>query len=129
MGAGANLLNPQATEACKVCQYRTGSGWLQGLNLLEYSYGWRDAGIVVVFCDKQLCVGVCVDQAEDEDVEEGGVTFLFRFFKPYSCSIMFSPFIFLCRLFPYLITCTLHDAWTLLSSSTSIRWGLFNTPE
>lgn len=48
-GAGANLLNPQAMEGCKVCQYRTGSDWLHGLNLLEYYYGWRDAGIVVIF--------------------------------------------------------------------------------
>jgi ABC-type multidrug transport system permease subunit/ABC-type multidrug transport system ATPase subunit len=49
MGSGARLLNPGATEACKVCPYRDGSVYLKGLNLLEYSYGWRNAGIVVIF--------------------------------------------------------------------------------
>lgn len=49
MGAGANLLNPEATERCQVCPYSSGSDYLQALNLHDYSYGWRDAGIVVIF--------------------------------------------------------------------------------
>ncbi len=49
MGAGANLTNADATQGCKVCEYRTGADYLSGVNLLHYSYGWRDAGIVVLF--------------------------------------------------------------------------------
>ncbi|RDL34441.1 putative ATP-binding cassette multidrug transport protein [Venustampulla echinocandica] len=49
MGARTNLTNPDATASCKVCQYRTGSDWLVGLNLNDYYYGWRDAAIVVIF--------------------------------------------------------------------------------
>ncbi|KAI1855207.1 hypothetical protein JX265_006651 [Neoarthrinium moseri] len=51
MGAGSasNLINADATAGCKVCQYRDGTDYLHTLNLLEYSYGWRDAGIVVLF--------------------------------------------------------------------------------
>ncbi|OJJ78039.1 hypothetical protein ASPBRDRAFT_191300 [Aspergillus brasiliensis CBS 101740] len=49
MGSGTNLLNPNATSNCQVCQYRDGSDYLRTLNLNAYSYGWRDAGIVVVF--------------------------------------------------------------------------------
>jgi ABC-type multidrug transport system permease subunit len=51
MGAGSasNLINPDATAACKVCEYSNGSDWLRTLNLESYSYGWRDAGIVVLF--------------------------------------------------------------------------------
>src|SRR4051794_36078724 len=48
-GSGARLLNPEATAACQVCPYRDGSEYLKTLNLLEYSYGWRDAGIVAIF--------------------------------------------------------------------------------
>lgn len=48
-GVSSNLMNPDATAGCKVCQYRDGSDYLKTLNLLEYSYGWRDAGIVVLF--------------------------------------------------------------------------------
>ena len=48
-GAAANLINPNVTKACRVCQYNNGSDYLRGLNLLEYSYGWRNAGIVVLF--------------------------------------------------------------------------------
>ncbi|KAI9047875.1 hypothetical protein LZ554_007677 [Drepanopeziza brunnea f. sp. 'monogermtubi'] len=48
-GAAANLTNPEATSGCRVCQYRTGADYLQTLNLKEYSYGWRDAGIVTLF--------------------------------------------------------------------------------
>lgn len=48
-GVGSNLINPDATEACRVCQYSDGGDYLRGMNLLEYEYGWRDAGIVVLF--------------------------------------------------------------------------------
>jgi ABC-type multidrug transport system permease subunit/ABC-type multidrug transport system ATPase subunit len=48
-GTSSNLLNPEATSQCLVCPYRDGSDYLRTLNLLEYSYGWRDAGIVVLF--------------------------------------------------------------------------------
>jgi ABC-type multidrug transport system ATPase subunit len=49
MGHGARLLNPDATSQCQVCPYRDGSVYLQALNLSDYYYGWRDAGIVVIF--------------------------------------------------------------------------------
>jgi len=49
MGAGSKLLNPEATAACQVCPFSSGSVYLQALNLHEYYYGWRDAGIVVIF--------------------------------------------------------------------------------
>jgi len=48
-GSGANLVNPNATEACKVCQYKKGSDYLSTINLPDYIDGWRDAGIVVIF--------------------------------------------------------------------------------
>lgn len=49
MGRSAKLLNPEATAKCEVCPYSSGSAYLQDLNLNEYYYGWRDAGIVVIF--------------------------------------------------------------------------------
>jgi ABC-type multidrug transport system permease subunit/ABC-type multidrug transport system ATPase subunit len=49
MGASSNLINPDATANCRVCQYRDGSDYLRGMNLNGYYYGWRDAGIVVIF--------------------------------------------------------------------------------
>ncbi|KAK4140476.1 ABC-2 type transporter-domain-containing protein [Dichotomopilus funicola] len=49
MGHGARLLNPNATTECQVCPYRNGSVYLKALNLEDYYYGWRDAGIVVIF--------------------------------------------------------------------------------
>ncbi|KAH8671687.1 ABC-2 type transporter-domain-containing protein [Xylariales sp. PMI_506] len=48
-GASSNLVNPDATSNCRVCQYSDGSDYLQTLNLESYSYGWRDAGIVALF--------------------------------------------------------------------------------
>lgn len=48
-GAISNLLNPDATSGCKVCQYRTGADYLYTLNLEKYYYGWRDAAIVALF--------------------------------------------------------------------------------
>ena len=49
MGSGSNLTNPEATTNCRVCQYKSGSDYLRTINLPEYSYGWRDAAIVVIF--------------------------------------------------------------------------------
>ncbi|KAK9311000.1 ABC-2 type transporter-domain-containing protein [Lipomyces starkeyi] len=48
-GSRVNLVNPESTSDCRVCQYRTGSDYLYTLNLKEYYYGWRDAAIVVIF--------------------------------------------------------------------------------
>ncbi|KAK1485692.1 ABC-2 type transporter [Colletotrichum cuscutae] len=49
MGSSSNLINPEATSGCRVCQYRDGSDYLRTINLMEYYYGWRDAAIVVIF--------------------------------------------------------------------------------
>ncbi|KAK4183343.1 ABC-2 type transporter-domain-containing protein [Podospora australis] len=48
-GSGARLLNPEALASCQVCQFKSGSDYLRTLNIMEYYYGWRDAGIVVIF--------------------------------------------------------------------------------
>lgn len=47
-GAARNLINPEATSDCRVCSYTKGEDYLKTLNLNEYYYGWRDAGIVVL---------------------------------------------------------------------------------
>lgn len=49
MGVASHLLNPEATAGCEVCQYRSGADYLRTINLLEEYYGWRDAGVVVIF--------------------------------------------------------------------------------
>ncbi|KAH8798615.1 ABC-2 type transporter-domain-containing protein [Xylogone sp. PMI_703] len=49
LGELANLVNPDATQQCRVCQYRTGSDYLKTVNLPKYSDGWRDTGIVALF--------------------------------------------------------------------------------
>jgi ABC-type multidrug transport system permease subunit/ABC-type Mn2+/Zn2+ transport system ATPase subunit len=49
MGSRSNLTNPDASSGCKVCEYRTGADYLYNINLQDYYYGWRDAGIVVLF--------------------------------------------------------------------------------
>ncbi|KFZ25439.1 hypothetical protein V502_00089 [Pseudogymnoascus sp. VKM F-4520 (FW-2644)] len=49
MGSRTNLVNPDATSGCKVCEYRQGSDYLYTINLNDYYYGWRDAAIVVIF--------------------------------------------------------------------------------
>lgn len=49
MGRGTNLLNPGATENCEVCRYTTGQDYLKTLNLNEEYYGWRNAGLVVLW--------------------------------------------------------------------------------
>lgn len=48
-GAHSNLVDPHATSNCRVCEYRYGSDYLSTVNLKAYYYGWRDAGIVVIF--------------------------------------------------------------------------------
>ncbi|KAJ6005108.1 ABC multidrug transporter atrF [Penicillium herquei] len=49
IGKSMNLVNPNATSGCKVCEYTKGSDYLNNLNLLEYYYGWRDIGIIAIF--------------------------------------------------------------------------------
>ncbi|KAK5720448.1 hypothetical protein LTR17_015005 [Elasticomyces elasticus] len=49
MGSRSNLVNPDATSGCQVCQYRNGADYLYALNLRDYYFGWRDAGIVALF--------------------------------------------------------------------------------
>lgn len=49
MGRASNLLNPEATDSCRVCQYTTGTDYLQTLNLNEWVYGWRNVGIIGIF--------------------------------------------------------------------------------
>lgn len=48
LGAASKLVNPNATADCRVCSYSNGSDYLKSLNLNEYYYGWRNAGIVVL---------------------------------------------------------------------------------
>ncbi|KAK5800729.1 hypothetical protein VI817_002941 [Penicillium citrinum] len=49
IGARMNLVNPEANESCRVCQYTKGSDYLYTINLKDYYYGWRDVGIVAIF--------------------------------------------------------------------------------
>lgn len=49
MRAATNLLNPDHSSACKVCQYTTGADYLRTFNLDDKYFGWRNAGLVVVF--------------------------------------------------------------------------------
>ncbi|KGO49411.1 CDR ABC transporter [Penicillium expansum] len=49
VGSAINLINPEATSQCQVCQYTRGSDYLKNLNINHYYYGWRDAGICVIF--------------------------------------------------------------------------------
>ncbi|OBT82536.1 hypothetical protein VE02_09189 [Pseudogymnoascus sp. 03VT05] len=46
--APGHLANPDATSGCKVCSFENASDYLKTLYLEEYSYGWRNAGIVVL---------------------------------------------------------------------------------
>ncbi|KAL5113816.1 hypothetical protein ACEQ8H_008317 [Pleosporales sp. CAS-2024a] len=48
-GSRNNLINPNATAACRVCQYQKGRDYLYTVNLTKYLDGWRDAGICVIF--------------------------------------------------------------------------------
>ncbi|KAL4860632.1 hypothetical protein BDV12DRAFT_209006 [Aspergillus spectabilis] len=49
IGSALNLVNPEATSGCQVCQYTRGSDYLKTLGIHDYYYGWRDAGICVIF--------------------------------------------------------------------------------
>jgi ABC-type multidrug transport system ATPase subunit len=49
MGIRSNLVNPEATAGCKVCEYSRGSDYLSTINLEDYYYGWRDAALVALF--------------------------------------------------------------------------------
>lgn len=49
LGRGANLVNPDSTSECKVCQYSQGKDYLATVNITEYYHGWRDIGICVIF--------------------------------------------------------------------------------
>ncbi|KAL8830078.1 MAG: hypothetical protein Q9170_005903 [Blastenia crenularia] len=49
LGSRTNLVNPDATSGCRVCQYRLGSDYLSTVNINDYYIGWRDAAIVVIF--------------------------------------------------------------------------------
>lgn len=44
-----NLVNPDATSGCRVCQYHRGSDYLKTVNLNDFYYGWRNAAILVIF--------------------------------------------------------------------------------
>ncbi|KAH7394625.1 ABC transporter [Pyrenochaeta sp. MPI-SDFR-AT-0127] len=48
-GSRMNLVNPDATADCRVCQFTTGRDYLHTVNLTEYHFGWRDAAICVIF--------------------------------------------------------------------------------
>ncbi|KAF9885458.1 hypothetical protein FE257_012894 [Aspergillus nanangensis] len=49
VGSAINLINPEAISQCQVCQYTRGSDYLKTLNIRDHYYGWRDAGICVIF--------------------------------------------------------------------------------
>ena len=48
LGMASHLINPEDTTDCQVCSYTKTNDYLQSLNLKEYYYGWRDAGIVAL---------------------------------------------------------------------------------
>ncbi|KAI5298933.1 hypothetical protein KEM55_002769 [Ascosphaera atra] len=48
-GSSANLINPNATSSCHVCEYKYGSDYLKTINLNDYYYGWRDAALCALF--------------------------------------------------------------------------------
>ena len=62
MGSISNLVNPDATKECQVCAYTKREDYLRMMNLNEYYYGWRDAGIVVFVFSSY-------------DLEEGGIDY------------------------------------------------------
>ncbi|THC97965.1 hypothetical protein EYZ11_002535 [Aspergillus tanneri] len=49
IGSRMNLIDPDATSGCRVCQFSRGSDYLYTINLKDYYYGWRDAAIVALF--------------------------------------------------------------------------------
>ncbi|KAF2144820.1 uncharacterized protein K452DRAFT_222552 [Aplosporella prunicola CBS 121167] len=60
MGSRSNLINPDATSGCQVCEYRDGSDYLFNLNLKDYYYGWRDAAIVALFAFSSYAMVFCL---------------------------------------------------------------------
>lgn len=48
-GSRNNLINPDATAECRVCQFTRGRDYLVTVNLNDYYYGWRNAAICVLF--------------------------------------------------------------------------------
>ncbi|KAF7864052.1 hypothetical protein EAF04_007017 [Stromatinia cepivora] len=56
-GSRTNLINPDTTSQYHVCQYRSGSDYLYLFNLKDVYYGWRDAGIVVIFVLSSYTMG------------------------------------------------------------------------
>ncbi|KKK25949.1 ABC drug exporter AtrF [Aspergillus rambellii] len=48
-GWRVNLINPDATSNCRVCEFKSGSEFLSTLDINHYYYGWRNGGIVVIF--------------------------------------------------------------------------------
>jgi ABC-type multidrug transport system permease subunit len=64
MGPGSrnNLVNPDATAGCRVCQYK------QGKECVERCRNLRR------LCYLELRFGVCADEAEDKDQQEGRVS-------------------------------------------------------
>ncbi|KAI8680958.1 hypothetical protein NCS55_00344800 [Fusarium keratoplasticum] len=55
-GVAGNLTNPNDTATCLVCPYRNSNDYFWALNLKEYYYGWRDAGIVALFVLSSYCL-------------------------------------------------------------------------
>ncbi|RSM17280.1 hypothetical protein CDV31_003835 [Fusarium ambrosium] len=55
-GVAGNLTNPDDMATCLVCPYRNSNDYCWALNLKEYYYGWRDAGIVALFVLSSYCL-------------------------------------------------------------------------
>ncbi|KAJ5888596.1 ABC multidrug transporter atrF [Penicillium taxi] len=55
-GSSMNLVNPDATESCRVCEYKSGSDYLYSINLKEYYYGWRDMALTALFAVSSYCL-------------------------------------------------------------------------
>ncbi|KAL2670114.1 hypothetical protein Neosp_014995 [[Neocosmospora] mangrovei] len=55
-GVAGNLTNPDDTATCLVCPYQNSNDYFWALNLKEYYYGWRDAGIVALFVLSSYCM-------------------------------------------------------------------------
>ncbi|KAG7407957.1 Brefeldin A resistance protein [Fusarium oxysporum f. sp. raphani] len=45
----SKLINPDSTDECMVCSYSSGEDYLLTLNIKEYTYAWRNAGITAAF--------------------------------------------------------------------------------
>ncbi|KAJ3494474.1 hypothetical protein NLG97_g4053 [Lecanicillium saksenae] len=67
-GSVANLVNPSATSDCKVCTYTKADDYLRSLNLNEYYYGWRDAGIVTLLVFSSYILVACSQRLPQPDM-------------------------------------------------------------